>query len=94
MTRLAGTSLVALAVSALLASLSLVAWRQARALEALEVVDSLRRELTLGEAEQTDLQRRVYVLESRGRVIPEAEERLGMRKAVASEIVHLPGEGS
>jgi len=94
MTRLAGTSVVALAVSVLLASLSLVAWRQARAMETLEEVDSLRRELTLGEAEMADLQRRVNVLESRGRVVAEAGERLGMRRASASEIVILSGEGS
>ena len=94
MTRLAGTSLVALAVSVLLASLSLVAWRQARAIETLEQVDSLRRELTLSEAELADLEQRVTLLESRGRVVPEAGEGWGMRVATASEIVYLSGEGS
>jgi cell division protein FtsL len=94
MTRLAGTSLVALAVAVLLASLSLVAWRQARAIQTLEAVDSLRREVTLGEAELTDLERRIHLLESRGRVIPEARERLGMHVPSASEVVWLSGEGS
>lgn len=94
MTRLAGTSLVAMAAAALLSSLSLVAWRQARAMEALEHLDDLRREVTLGEAERTDLLRRVHFLESRGRVVLEAEERLGMRLPRAGEIVYLPGEDS
>lgn len=94
MTRLAGTSLVALAISVLLASLSLVAWRQARAIETLEQVDSLRRELTLSEAELADLEQRVTLLESRGWVVPEAGERLEMHVATASEIVYLSREGS
>jgi len=93
-TRLAGTSLVATAVAMLLASLSFVAWRQARAIEALEQLDDLRREVTLGEAEETDLVRRVHFLESRGRVGPEAERRLGMRLPEAGEIVILPGDDS
>jgi hypothetical protein len=94
MTRLAGSSLVATAVAALLGSLSFVAWRQARAIEALEHLDDLRREVTLGEAEETDLVREVHFLESRGRVVPEAESRLGMRLPEAGEIVILPGEDS
>jgi cell division protein FtsL len=94
MTRLAGSSLVATAVAALLGSLSFVAWRQARAIEALEHLDDLRREVTLGEAEETDLLREVHFLESRGRVVPEAESRLGMRLPEAGEIIILPGEDS
>ena len=92
--RLAGTSMVALATAALLGSLSLVAWRQARALEALELLDGLERELALGQAEQADLSGRIQILESRGWVIPEAGEKLGMRVPQASEIVYLAGEGS
>lgn len=91
MTRLAGTSLVALAAAALLASLSLVAWRQAIALEALERLDGIQRELNLGEAEQADLLARIRVLESRGRVVPAAREELGMRMPDAGEIVILAG---
>jgi cell division protein FtsL len=94
MTRLAGTTLVAMAAAALLASLSLVAWRQARAMEAFEHLDDLRREVTLGEAERADLEGRVHFLESRSRVVTEAEEELGMRMPDAAEIVILPGEGS
>jgi len=93
-TRLAGTSLVAVAAAALLASLSLVAWRQARAIEALEQLDTLTREVSLGQAEMADLERRVHFLESRGRVVPEAEAELGMKRPDASEVVILLGEGS
>lgn len=91
MTRLAGTSIVALAAAALLGSLSLVAWRQARALESLERLDRVRRELTLDQAELADLQGRIRVLESRGRVVPMARTQLGMRLPDASEIVYLAG---
>ena len=94
MTRLAGTSMVALATAALLASLSLVTWRQARAMESLEKLDGIRRELSLGESERADLLSLVRVLESRGRVVPEAREELGMRMPDASEIVILAGDVS
>lgn len=94
MTRLAGTSVVALATAVLLASLSLVAWRQARALEALEILDGFRRELVLGQAEMADFHSRIRVLESRGRIVPEARDELGMRIPEASEIVILAGRGS
>ena len=94
MTRLAGSSMVALATAALLASLSFVTWRQARAMESLEELDGIRRELSLGESERADLLSRVRVLESRGRVVPEAREELGMRMPDASEIVILAGDAS
>lgn len=94
MRRLAGTSLVALATAILLASLSLVAWRQARALESLESLDGLRRDLTLAQAEREELELRVHELESRGRIVPEARRRLGMRVPDAAEIVILPGDVS
>jgi cell division protein FtsL len=92
MTRLAGTSMVALAAAAFLGSLTLVTWRQARALESLERLDQVKRELSLASAEQADLQGRVRVLESRGRIVPEARDELGMRVPDASEMVMLAGE--
>ncbi len=92
MRRLAGTSLVALATAILLGALSLVAWRQARALEALERLDEINREWGLGSAEKEELQRRIRFLESRGRVVPEAVERIDMKKPQAAEIVILSGE--
>lgn len=91
MRRLAGTSMVALATAALLASLSLVTWRQARALEVLETLDRHQRELALGRAEAADLGSRIRTLESRSRVVAEARADLGMRVPDASEIVILAG---
>jgi len=91
---LAGTSMVALAVAGFLASLSLVTWRQRQALDTLDQVDSLRQECALEAASRTDLEGRILHLESRRRVMAEAERRLGMRRAIASDIVILPGEES
>jgi hypothetical protein len=71
-----------------------VTWRQARAMESLEKLDGIRRELSLGESERADLLSSVRVLESRGRVVPEAREELGMRMPDASEIVILAGDAS
>jgi cell division protein FtsL len=84
--------MVALAAAAFLGSLTLVTWRQARALESLEHLDQVERELSLGQAEKADLQSRIGVLESRARIVPKAQEELGMRVPDASEIVILAGE--
>ncbi len=91
--RLSTPGAVALGVAALLAALSFVTWRQARVLEALAEVDRLQRELSLVEAERGELSRSLQFLETRGRVVPEAREQLGMRSPEASEIVILPGGG-
>ena len=92
MRRLAGTSAVALAVAAFLGSLSLVAWRQARALETLEALDRVRRETALSRAEEAELQRRIRRLESWARVGHDARERLGMKVPQGAEIVILAPE--
>jgi cell division protein FtsL len=81
----------ALVVLCMLAALSLVAWRQSRALEALAELDRVRRDRVLAHAEMTALQSRIQYLESRGRVVPEARARLRMRTPDATEIVILPG---
>jgi cell division protein FtsL len=80
------------AVAVLLASLGLVAWRQGRALEALAELDRVHGERALLTAEKTELERRAQALASRGRVLPEARVRLGLRTPEASEIVILRGE--
>ena len=91
---LAGTSLVALAVAAFLASLSLVTWRQRQALDTLELLEELKQECALELSNRDELEGRIRYLESWGRVASEAEEWLGMRKAVSSDIVLFSGEGS
>lgn len=92
MKALAGTSRVALAVAALLGSLTLVSLRQRDALDTMEYLDSLKQESALEEAVQEELSSRILYLESFGRVVAEAERRLGMRQASSSEIVLLNGE--
>jgi cell division protein FtsL len=89
---LAGTSMVALAVAGFLASLSLVSWRQKQALDVLQQVDSLRQECSLEAATRTDLEARILQLESRKRVLADAERRLKMRRATSSDLVLLPGD--
>jgi cell division protein FtsL len=92
--RVAGTSLVALATAALLGALSLVSSRQARSLETLGTLDQLQRESSLEMAERDELQRRIQALETRGRVVSEAQKRLGLKVPKAGEVVYLAGQGS
>jgi Tfp pilus assembly protein PilX len=88
---LAGTLRFALALAVLLGSLSLVAWRQARALEVLSTLDRTERDLSLARAESAELERRIQVLSSRGHIVPEARDRLGMHLPSAMEQVLLDG---
>ena len=80
------------AVVALLGSLAMVTWRQSRAFEELGRLDEVRRRTSVAEAERVELERSIQVLESRGRVVPLARERLGMHTATTAEMVILPGE--
>jgi cell division protein FtsL len=87
----AGTLRFVLACAALLASLSLVMWRQSRALETLRALDEVRAERSLAEAQRSALVREIQQLESRSRVVAVAADRLGMRVPSAGEIVILVG---
>lgn len=89
--KLSAASWTALLVAVLLASLSLVTWRQTRTREALAELDELRREISLAEAERSELEQRIQMLESRSRVVPAARERLGMKTPGSDEIVILSG---
>lgn len=80
-----------LGFSGLLSALSLVTWRQIRAFEALAEFDRLERSLSLAESERTDLLRRIQGLDSRTRISSVAQERFGMHRPDASEIVLLAG---
>ena len=84
-------SLLALGFSGLLSALSLVTWRQSRAIEALAEFDRLERSLSLAESEQTELLRRIQGLASRSRMSSVAQEHLGMHHPDASEMVLLSG---
>ncbi|RMH22348.1 MAG: hypothetical protein D6701_01400 [Gemmatimonadetes bacterium] len=79
----------ALTLACLLGSLVLVAWRQARALEAHAELDRLTRQISLARTELGDLARSVQYLEGRGRVLREAGERLGMRMPATDEMLFL-----
>jgi cell division protein FtsL len=83
---------LALTTLLLLGSLTLVAWRQSRALEALAALEDVRQERALAEAEKGELEREIEHLESGVRVRPEARSRLRMRTPDASEIRILPGD--
>jgi len=89
--RLSAPLFTVLTVALLLASLSLVTWRQSRALGSLAELDQLRREISLLMAERYELENRVQVLESRSRVVPAARDLLDMRTPNAGEIVLLQG---
>jgi cell division protein FtsL len=95
--RFSGSLVAAVTIALLLAALSTVTWRQARAREALAELDRLRRDVSLVTAERNQLTNQIQVLESRGRVVPEARARLGMRTPDGGEIVWLargPAPGS
>jgi hypothetical protein len=89
----AGTIRVALAFAALLASLSLVVWRQSRALETLRSLDSLRAERAVVEAERATVAREIQRLESRARLVAVGANRFGMRVPSGREITILTSEG-
>ncbi len=93
MNRLSGSSFVALAVAAFLASLSVVAWRQARAMEELVRLDEYRQERALALSQRTELMRRIQELESRSRITAAARGRLGMIQPHDSSIVIMDTEG-
>jgi cell division protein FtsL len=74
----------------LLGSLTLVVWRQSRALEMQRELEAVRRERAIEEAMRSTLLRRVDQLESRTRVSEAAGTRLRMRLPSGDEIVILP----
>ena len=81
---------IALLFALLLGSLTLVVWRQSRALAVLRELDAVRRERVVEEARRAELARRIEQLESRARVSGVAQSRFGMRLPSGDEIVILP----
>lgn len=77
----------------LVVSLGFVTWRQSRALEAHRALDELRREVSVAQAEQVELEREVQVLLSRAHILTEARA-LGMYtpSAVDQVIVARTGD--
>lgn len=90
-----GTLRVALAFAALLGSLSLVIWRQSRALEALEALDEARVSRAGVESDKSRQVEQIQYLESRGRITDVAGSRWGMRVPSTDEefvIMLRPGQ--
>jgi cell division protein FtsL len=81
-----GTLRIALAFAALLGSLSMVVWRQSRALSMLRELDALRSERAVMESDRSRLTERIQHLESRARIMEVAGERWGMRVPGAGEV--------
>ena len=79
----------ALAMAALLASLSLVAWRQGRAYEVRQALDDFQSELALSRSTQFELRGEIASLQSRDRIVEVAAERLGLYPA-NNQVVFLP----
>jgi hypothetical protein len=84
-----GTLRIAIACAALLSSLSLVVWRQSRALEALRALDAARADHVLLESSRAALTREIEQLESRTRIVETASARLGLHVPSGDEIVIL-----
>jgi cell division protein FtsB len=91
--RASGGLLATVGVALLLLALGLVTWRQARSLEALAGLDELRGRISIMTAERNELENNIRRLESRGHIVQEARDRLGMYAPGSAEIVLLPGRG-
>jgi cell division protein FtsL len=89
MSRGSGAIRMGMALTLLFASLSMVVWRQSRALEELRGLDAARSSRAVLQAERTALQREIQRLESRSRIIAVAGDRFGLRMPAGSEIVIL-----
>ena len=74
----------------LLASLSLVTWRQTRGFELEQEVRAVETSRAMKEAERVELTRRIEQLRSRSRIVRVARDRLGMHLPADDEIVILP----
>ncbi len=74
----------------LLGSLTVVVWRQSRALEMQRSLEAVRQARAVEESRRSSLLRLVEQLESRPRVSEAAASRLGMRLPSGEELVILP----
>jgi hypothetical protein len=89
MKRSTGAIRMGIACALLFGALSMVVWRQSRALEELRAMDVARAQRALLQAERSELQRSIQRLESRPYVVAVAGERLGLRVPAGGEIVFL-----
>jgi cell division protein FtsL len=66
-------------MAALLASLSVVAWRQGRAFEVQQQLEEARADRSLALSNQAQLNRDIRALQSRERIVRVARQLLGLR---------------
>jgi cell division protein FtsL len=71
---------MALAIALVLTSLSVVAWRQGRALGILSELDRIQSDIGAARSEARELEREIRVLQSRARIVADAADRLGLRQ--------------
>lgn len=71
---------MALAIALVLASLSVVAWRQGRALGVLSELDRVQSQIGAARSEAGELEREIRVLQSRARIVADAADRLGLHQ--------------
>lgn len=88
MKRGSGAIRMGMACALLFASLSLVVWRQSRALEELRALDAVRVERAMLQGERSELQREIQRLESYTRIVS-ASARLGLGPAGSDQIQFL-----
>ncbi|HYW05554.1 MAG TPA: septum formation initiator family protein [Longimicrobium sp.] len=80
----------ALFVALVLAALASVVWRQTVGYERERQLAEVRAELSVADAERTEMTNRLQALQTRARITRVARERLGMHVARDEEIVMLP----
>ena len=75
-----GVHRAALAMAAILAALSLVAWRQGQAFEVRRDLEEARTEVSMARSEQHALEADIRRMSSREHIVRAARERLGLRQ--------------
>lgn len=83
--------MVVVAVTAVVAALAAVAWRQSTTRETMADIVRAERELAVALDEHEEVVRELLALESRGWVTPQAASRLGLRPPTESELVITAG---
>ena len=83
---------VAFTFTFFLLSLGVVTWRQSRSFEANQALDQLRRQVSVAQAEQIELEREIQVRSSMTKIV-EASKALGMVRPSAKDLVVLGLEG-
>lgn len=91
MSRRRRVPMVVVAVTAVVAALAAVAWRQSTTRETMADIVRAERELAVVLDEHEVVVRELLALESRSWVTPEAASRLGLRPPTESELVITAG---